>query len=131
MSKAELRKLVLFRVAEVFQEARAQPEPPQWWERERWETARQLGPVYSSPGWFGQLARGEAARMRCYRMVRALEAEGLLECIAGEFSDKLARVRLTARGWEVVQTLRSASKTLQADAEEALDAEERASMEHL
>jgi hypothetical protein len=133
MTKHALREMVLICVAEQFEEARAQPEPAGWrvWEHEPWEIAQKVGPPYSTIRWFGQLAQNEAGRMRCLRMVRALEGEGLLECIKDEFSGKLSRVRLTARGWEVVQTLRSASKTLQADAEEARNAEERASLEHL
>jgi hypothetical protein len=64
--------------------------------------------------------------MRCLRLVYELESEGLLECFKDEYASKLAKVRLTDRGWNAVKELRSGSKTLQEAAEDALEAEERA-----
>jgi hypothetical protein len=114
MTKSALREIVLICIAEQFEEARAQPEPARWqrWDHERWEIAQEVGPPYSTIRWFGELAHNEAGRMRCLRMVRELEGEGLLMCHKDEFSSKLSRVTLTERGWEVVRSLRNAETTV-------------------
>jgi hypothetical protein len=130
MTRNDLAELLLVLIAEQHEKARCAREPAAWrkWDHEDWELDREYGPVFSSIRWFGTLADSEAARVRCLRTVYRLRDAGLAEVIKGESGLKIERVRLTERGWEVVQTLRSASKTLQADAEETLDAEERVSM---
>jgi hypothetical protein len=115
MTKGELRELVLICIAERFEEARSRPEPARWqrWDHEKWATDRELGPPYNSVGWFGELIRDEAARVRCLRQIRELEAEGLVTCRQDEYGkSKLARVRLTEAGWAVVAKLRNAETTV-------------------
>jgi hypothetical protein len=110
MTKTDLREMVLILIAERFEEALAEPEPARWrsWDVERWEANREYGPPYSTIRWFGALAATEAGRMRCLRMVYALESEGLLETFKDAFSgSKLDRVRLTEAGWTAVASLRT------------------------
>jgi hypothetical protein len=130
MGKNDLAELLLVLIAEQHEKSRCAREPAAWrkWDHEDWELDREYGPVFSSLRWFGTLADSEAARVRCLRTVYRLRDAGLAEVMKGVSGLKLERVTLTQRGWEVVQSLRSASQTLQTDAEEALGEEERASM---
>jgi hypothetical protein len=130
MANNDLSELVLMLIAEQHEQARCAREPAAWrkWDHDDWLIAREYGPVFSTIRWFGTLADSEAKRVRCLRCVKRLHAASLVEIIKGESGLKIERVKLTERGWEVVQTLRSGSKTLQAEAEDALDAEERVAM---
>jgi hypothetical protein len=115
MTKGELRELVLVAIAEKFEEARSQPEPParMWWAHKLWVTDQEFGPRYNSVGWFGVLVPNEAGRVRCLRAIYALESEGLVVCRKDEYSgSKLARVTLTEAGWEAVAKLRNAETTV-------------------
>jgi hypothetical protein len=130
MSKNDLAELILMLIAEQHEGARSQREPAAWrkWDHERWQIDREDGPVFSSIRWFGKLADSEAARVRCLRTVYRLHDAGLVEIIKGESGSKIERVKLAELGWEVVNRLRSGSKTLHEAAEDALDGEERASV---
>jgi hypothetical protein len=130
MTNNDLSELVLMLIAEQCEQARCAREPAAWrtWDVERWQTDREVGPVFSSIRWFGTLADSEAKRVRCLRCVKRLHGAGLVSIIKGKSGLKVERVKLTERGWSAVEELRSGSKTLQADAEGALDEEERVAM---
>jgi hypothetical protein len=103
----DLAEAILIRVAEVHEEVRAAPAPPEWrrWDFDRYRENVQYGPPYSTIRWFGALAASEAQRVACLRTVRKLGDAGLLELIGNRWGGKLDRVRLTPAGSEVVAKL--------------------------
>jgi hypothetical protein len=105
----DLAEAVLLCVAEIHEEVRAAPPPPKWraWDYDRYQENLEFGPPYSTIRWFGALAASEAQRVACLRTVYRLADAGLLKVVKNEWGSKVERVKLTDRGEEVVNQLRT------------------------
>jgi hypothetical protein len=112
----DLADSVLLMVAEAHERVRSSRPPPKYktFEYQCYEDDVRLGPHFSAPGWFGQMALGDSARISCLRKVYELARDGLVEIIPHAQTGRPQRVVLTDRGREVVASLRSRESVAQA-----------------
>jgi hypothetical protein len=105
VDRQELDKVVLMEVKRQCDAVRDRPRPPAW---QRWsvrldEFDREYGPIYT-PGWFGELTKSNAGRLRVLRTLYRLSEAELLILGKGP-AGRLERVALTPQGHRVARSL--------------------------